>query len=68
VEIEGRVGSLRGTCPNLTFAVNGSTIVTDTQTRYRKGKCKDVEDGSRVIVAGVESAGRVNAEEIEIKK
>ena len=68
VEIDGRVGSLRGTCPNLTFAVNGSTIVTDGRTRYSGGNCKHVEDGIRVIVAGQQSGGRVSAERIDIDK
>ena len=68
VEIDGRVGSLRGTCPNLTFAVNGSTIITDSRTRYSGGNGKHVEEGRRVFVAGQQSAGRVSAERIDIEE
>ena len=67
VEIDGRVGSLRGACPNLTFAVNGSTIFTDGKTGYRGGDCKHVENGLPVIVSGEESGGRVNAERVDLK-
>jgi hypothetical protein len=62
------VRSLRGTCPTLTFVANGTTVVTDGRTQSSGGNCKHVEDGGRVIVAGQQSAGRVNADRIDIKK
>ena len=68
VEVDGRVSSLRGSCPNLTFVISGMTISADGSTEYRAGNCKHVEEGLRVLVVGHrQSEGRVRAERIDLK-
>jgi hypothetical protein len=68
VEVDGRVSSLRGSCPSLTFAIIGMTISADGSTEYRAGNCKHVEEGLRVLVVGHrQSNGRVRAERIDLK-
>jgi hypothetical protein len=67
-ELDGRVSALRGTCPNLTFTLSGSSVYTDGGTQYRGGNCKHMEEGQGVIVAGQrKSDGRVSADRIDLK-
>jgi len=67
--LDGRVASMRGKCPSLTFTLSGATIFTDASTEYHGGNCKDVEEGRRVIAVGQrQSDGRVRAQRIDIKK
>ena len=62
--MDGRVSSLRGSCPNLTFVIGGMTISADGSTEYRAGNCKHVEEGRRVLVVGhPQSEGRVRQSE-----
>jgi hypothetical protein len=68
VEVDGRVSSLRGSCPNLTFVISGITISADGSTEYRAGNCKKVEEGLRVLVVGHrQSDGHVRAERIDLR-
>ena len=68
VELEGRVSSLRGSCPALTFVVSGVTVDTDGSTTYRGGNCKKVDDGHKIGVTGRrQSGGRVRADRIDLK-
>ena len=68
IQVDGRVSSLRGVCPNLTFEIRGMTIAADGSTEYRGGNCKHVEEGLRVLVVGHrQSDGRVHAERIDLK-
>jgi hypothetical protein len=67
VELEGRVSSLQGSCPNLTFTVAGTVVVTNSATRYREGNCRRVDNRSRVTVVGLRQGdGRVMAERIDL--
>lgn len=52
VEVRGDVASITGTCPNVTFTVAGRTIVANSSTDYRRGKCKDLTVGRGVEVQG----------------
>jgi hypothetical protein len=68
VELEGRVSSLRGACPALTFVVTGVTVDTDGSTKYYGGNCKKVDEGHRIGVTGRRQAdGHVRAEEVDLK-
>ena len=67
VEVDGRVSSLRGSCPNLTFVISGTTISADGSTEYRAGNCGKVEEGLRVLVVGRRQSGGVRAEQIDLK-
>jgi Domain of unknown function (DUF5666) len=66
--VDGRVSSLRGSCPNLTFVVSGTTISADGSTEYRAGNCGKVEEGLRVLVVGYrQSEAHVRAQRIDLK-
>ena len=68
MELEGRVSSLRGSCPALTFVVSGVTVETDGSTEYRGGNCKKVDEGHRIGVTGRrQTDGHVRAEEVDLK-
>jgi hypothetical protein len=67
VELEGRVESLAGTCPAVTFRVRGVTVFTTEDTRFSDGRCQDLRNGESVDVKGRRQAdGRVYALEVEI--
>lgn len=55
-EIEGSAGGVKGTCPALTFSVNGFTISTDTKTTFDGGGCSTLRSGDRVTVKGTKQA------------
>ena len=67
VELEGRVSVLRGTCPNITFIVDGVTVLISQDTKFDDGRCDRIRDGTEVEVKGRWlQDGRVRAEEVEI--
>jgi hypothetical protein len=55
-EISGSAGGVKGTCPALTFGVNGYDIATDSATTFTPG-CSGVKSGARITVKGVVQAG-----------
>jgi len=55
-EIQGAVGGLKGTCPSLTFGINGFSIVTSASTSFQGGACSAVKNGSKVTVDGTKNA------------
>jgi Domain of unknown function (DUF5666)/Putative binding domain, N-terminal/Viral BACON domain len=66
VELSGRVFALSGQCPNLLFTVEGSVVVTNDATKFKGGKCDDIENGTRVRIKGRrQSTGIVVAREVE---
>ena len=67
VELEGVVFAVRGSCPDLTFGLNGVTVVADASTQYRGSNCANVQNERRVIVVGpLQPDGSVKAESIAI--
>ena len=62
-EIAGPAGGVKGTCPTLTFSVNGYAIVTDAATTFSPAPgCAAVKSGTRVTVTGtVQANGTVLA-------
>jgi hypothetical protein len=69
VELKGPVASRSGTCPSLTFTVNGTTVVTNNLTRFEDGPCSDVQNGTRVEVKGIQqSNGSVLASKVDIDR
>jgi hypothetical protein len=67
-EIEGSTGGLQGTCPALTFKINGFTIFTDAATTFTPAAtgCGAMRNGGKVIVKGaVQADGRVKAASVE---
>jgi hypothetical protein len=73
--IEGSLGGLKGTCPAITFGVNGYTVKTDEDTAYFSAtppsglKCTDFnKNGMKVGVEGYRQAdGTVKASKVTKK-
>ena len=60
-EIEGSVGGLKGSCPTVTFGVNGFSVATTAATTFTPA-CADLKSGNKVKVRGVTQAdGSVRA-------
>ena len=69
VELKGTVQNPpSGTCPNLTFTVNGTTVMTNGLTQFKDGLCAAITSGTRVEIKGVLQTGKVLASRVEIKK
>ena len=67
VEVEGKVGSLTGICPALTFSVNGTGVTTSSATQFKGGACGSIKAGTKVGVNGARQAnGTVLASRVEI--
>jgi hypothetical protein len=68
VDFEGIVLLLSGECPNITFLASGQAVVTNGQTEFRKGRCRDLSLGDFVRVRGTTTAGNpVLAERVEFR-
>lgn len=69
IQFGGDVKNLDGSCPSLRFDVEERTVITNDDTNFKKGSCKDVREDHKVDVKGqVQSSGRVLAQEVEIHK
>ena len=57
MEIEGAAGGVQGTCPSLTFGVNGFTVVTNGSTAFVPPlTCPGLKSGTKVLVNGTRQA------------
>ena len=64
-EVAGSMTEIQGTCPTLSFRVNGSDIVTHDGTRFSP-PCTELKAGDRVKVYGVvQRKGAVRATVVE---
>ena len=69
ITIDGEVGDVSGSCPALTFTLDGRTVVTSNQTEFSRGPCKDLRSGVEVEVRGtLMSDGRVQAIRVRYEK
>ena len=60
-EIEGSMGGVHGTCPSLTFGVNGFSVFTDAATVFTP-VCSEFKSGTKAKVKGIMQAdGTVKA-------
>jgi hypothetical protein len=67
INANGRIESISGSCPNVTFVVGDKTVYTTSATRYDDGDCRDLARREKVKVKGtLMSDGRVRANEVEI--
>jgi hypothetical protein len=67
VTLTGTVASLAGTCPSLTFTVNGTAAATNSSTTFSPGACSDVKNGGSLGVVGTAgSDGRVVARAVSV--
>ena len=55
-EIAGSVGGLKGSCPAVSFGVNGYDVVADATTVFTPA-CTSLKSGAKVTVKGVTQAG-----------
>lgn len=61
-EIEGAAGGVKGTCPALTFGVNGFDVATNGTTTFEGGTCASLRSGDKIKVTGTkQSSGAVLA-------
>ena len=68
VEFEGWILVRTGDCPNVGLVAGGRAIVTNGQTEYRKGRCRDLAIGELIKVRGtVTGDSPVAADRIEFK-
>ena len=58
-EIEGAMGGSSGTCPALSFGVNGFQIHTNASTTFENGACATLKSGTKVQVKGTRAADGV---------
>lgn len=69
VSLSGLLSSLSGSCPNVRFTAGARAVVTDKNTDYSHGGCKDISNGDTVRVDGMTVAdGTVLATKVEITK
>jgi hypothetical protein len=69
VEFDGTIVSVSGGCPNVTFTVQGMTVVTDRSTDYTKSNCSDVHRGRDVSGAGMtQPNGTIKATDLRVGK
>ncbi|AMY07995.1 hypothetical protein LuPra_01183 [Luteitalea pratensis] len=55
-ELKGTVSSLTGTCPTLTFTMNGTNVKTSNATKFGLA-CDRVANGTRLEVEGTRQGG-----------
>jgi hypothetical protein len=66
-EFKGIVSGLTGSCPNVTFTLNGMTVKTNSATRFDDGACPQIRNNIRVEVHGPRQAdGTIQAVRIEL--
>lgn len=68
IDLDGRLANLRGSCPMITFVLEGYTVYSDQSTEFRRGNCSHLAERGSVEVRGQRySDGRVYAERITIE-
>lgn len=64
-EMQGAMGGKQGTCPAISFGINGYDIVTDAATSFTPA-CSTLKNGDKVTVKGVvQTGGTVRATSVE---
>ena len=66
VEIEGALGGLKGSCPSVSFGINGYQITTSGSTTFAGTTCSSLRSGDHVTVNGTkQSDGSIAAAQIK---
>jgi len=64
-EIEGSMGGVQGSCPTLTFGVNGFSVFTDAATVFTPA-CSEFKSGTKAKITGiVQTNGAVKATSVQ---
>ena len=67
-QLNGAIAGKAGTCPALTFAIGGTSVVTNASTQFKDVSCSALANGLSVEVKGTRQAGgSVLATSVEIK-
>ncbi|BCS33738.1 hypothetical protein TBR22_A29650 [Luteitalea sp. TBR-22] len=67
VRLEGRVSNRAGTCPTLTFQVDGRLVRTSTATHFIADRCERVVNGASVDVRGTRRPdGAIDATRVQV--
>lgn len=53
ITLDGDASSVQGSCPNLTFSLEGRTVRTSASTTFRRGPCSALRNGVEVRVRGL---------------
>jgi hypothetical protein len=67
VDFTGRVSRLSGRCNNVSFSAAGRQVVTDNDTDFSRGRCRDLSNGDTVNVRGVLVADVVRASRVRFE-
>jgi hypothetical protein len=66
--VDGRVGLVWGSCPDINFLVKLTVVVADATTDYKHGSCDDVRRDADVKVTGTTGRDlKVHASSIDVK-
>jgi hypothetical protein len=69
ITLHGEVSDFGGTCPSVTFRVEGRAVSTSDSTSFKNGGCGKLKNGETVRVRGLLTLeGTVDATEIEFDK
>jgi hypothetical protein len=67
IELDGIVSGVAGTCPAISFVLDGHTVISNSATRVNGGNCRGVRNGAEVEVRGtLMSDGTVLADTIRL--
>jgi hypothetical protein len=67
--VSGKVSSVSGKCPELSFNVDTTRVTTSDATDFVGRKCKDIDDTVSVSVSGIlQTANVISATLVEIQK
>jgi hypothetical protein len=65
-DVKGTVSNRSGNCPTISFSVQGTTVMTNANTKF-DGSCAQVVNGARVQAEGTrQSNNTILAKEVEI--
>jgi hypothetical protein len=65
VTLAGAIQSVAGTCPAISFTLEGRRVVTSGDTEFSKGECRELREGTEVVVDGVLTQdGRVRGDRV----
>jgi hypothetical protein len=69
VSVKGTVNDFAGSCPAVSFKLEGKKVITSAATRYENSVCADVKSGVIVAVTGtVQVDGSIQALAISVSK
>jgi hypothetical protein len=69
IDITGKIGQLKGSCPVISFAIDHTQVETTAATDFSPGSCKDIKNKDTVTVRGLQQPdGTVIADSVVEQK